>query len=63
MIVVSFVLYQAADKGVCCSVLRREGGVSLAASSLLKEEGVHCLIQWSAACSFLFSYLLPLAPT
>ncbi len=44
MIVVSFILYQAAGKGVCCSALRREGKVSLAPSSLLKEKGVHWLI-------------------
>ncbi len=44
MIVVSFVLYQAAGKGMCCSTLRREGKVPLAPSSLLKEEGARWLI-------------------
>ncbi len=44
MIVVSFILYQAAGKGMCCIALRREGEVSLAPSSLLKEEGVCWLI-------------------
>ncbi len=44
MIVVSFILYQVAGKGGCCSVLRREGEVSLAPSSLLKEERARWLI-------------------
>jgi hypothetical protein len=53
MIVVSFILYllirecsQAAGKGMCCSALRREGGVLLVPSSdkrreQMKRGGLH----------------------
>jgi hypothetical protein len=34
---VSFILYRVAGKGVCCSALRREGGVLLAPSSDKRE--------------------------